>query len=244
MNVLFIRHIDLEGPGLLEPLVREAGLTPKVIALDEGDSLPENFDDIATVVVLGGPMNVHEEEKYPFLKKENEFLKETLRRGIPLLGICLGSQLIAKACGAKVGDSPVKEIGWHPAALTSAGQKDPVFRGIGGELTVFHWHEDMFGVPNGAELVVTAPKGCANQGFRLGSGIYAFQFHIEVTFDMIREWGEAYLTGPAADKERQIREMLGRHAEVKRSFEQQARVIGNNFMAMAAERAVLKQEGT
>ena len=115
--ILIIKHIDIEGPGTIEDYLQEAGYKLKTIDLHEGGQLPKDFSDIEAVVSLGGPMNVYEEDKFPFLKDEDVFLKRALNEEIPTLGICLGSQLIAKASGARVVKSPVKEVGWFKINL-------------------------------------------------------------------------------------------------------------------------------
>src|SRR3990167_5149044 len=109
--ILFIKHIDIEGPETLQPVFESHGFQCQIIDLSLGDLLPEDFSDLEAVVVLGGPMNVYEEDKYPFLKMENVFIQKILQKKIPYLGICLGSQLLAKAAGAKVTSSAVEEIG-------------------------------------------------------------------------------------------------------------------------------------
>mgnify|MGYP000945827379 CR=1 FL=1 len=108
----------------------------------------------------------------------------------PVLGICLGAQLIAKALGSKIFPNNVKEVGWAPVDLTKEGKKDPLFEGIPAQLTVLHWHGDTFNLPKKAELLVSSPK-CLNQAFRYGDNVYAFQFHIEVMPDMVKEWVRA-----------------------------------------------------
>src|SRR6185436_14634873 len=117
--------------------------------------LPDDFSNIEAVVSLGGPMNVYEEDKFPFLKEEDRFLKKAIKEEVPLLGICLGSQLMAKACGVKVFKSPVKEVGWFKVQLKEAGQKDPLFKSVTPEFDVFHWHEDMFEIPKDGMFLAT-----------------------------------------------------------------------------------------
>ena len=124
--IVFIKHIDIEGPGTAGDYFQEVAPGFQIIELQKNDSLPTDFSSIEAVVSLGGPMNVYEEEKYPFLKKENEFLQKVIEKEIPFLGICLGSQLLAKAAGAKVRSSPEKEIGWSEVVLTKEGKKRSV----------------------------------------------------------------------------------------------------------------------
>jgi GMP synthase-like glutamine amidotransferase len=136
-------------------------------------------------------MNVYEEDRYPFLRKEDLFIKEAIQRGKFILGICLGAQLIAKALGAKVSKAPVKEIGWYDVSLTRVGSRDPLFSNLPKRFPVFQWHEDTFEIPKAGKLVATSSL-VPHQAFRYGDNAYGLQFHLEVTEEMIREWMETY----------------------------------------------------
>jgi GMP synthase-like glutamine amidotransferase len=149
--------------------------------------LPGDLSEIEGVVSLGGPMNVYEEKEFPFLKEEDIFIKEAVKKEIPFLGICLGSQLIAKACGARVRKSPVKEVGWFKVALEPTVEDDPLFEGLAGSLEVFQWHEDTFDIPSGGVLLAKGGD-CPHQAFRIGRSVYGIQFHIEVTERIIADW--------------------------------------------------------
>lgn len=197
MRALVVRHIAIEGPGLLTELMQRAGWTLDLRAMDVGDELPRDPGDYQAVVVLGGPMNVYEEHLYPYLKPLDRLLKEAMAREMPVLGICLGAQLMAKALGAAVTKNPVKEIGWYTVTLTDAGRSDPLFAGLEPSLPVFHWHGDTFAIPAGAVHLARAPS-CPAQAFRYGRAAYAFQFHLEVTADMVAEWTAAYAPELAA----------------------------------------------
>ena len=130
--VLFIKHIDIEGPDTLDVYFKKKGFQTQTIELQRGDCLPDDLSRVDAVISLGGPMNVYEEEKYPFLKSEDKFIKRVVSEEIPFIGICLGSQLLAKACGAKIRKSPEKEIGFLPVRV----KKDPLFEGLDKELDV------------------------------------------------------------------------------------------------------------
>jgi GMP synthase-like glutamine amidotransferase len=136
-------------------------------------------------------MNVYEEDRYPFLKIEDFFIKEAIQRGKSILGICLGAQLIAKALGAKVFKAPVKEIGWCNVSLTRIGSIDPLFSKQPKTFTVFQWHQDTFDIPHRAISIATSAR-VPHQAFRYGENVYGIQFHVEVTQPMIREWMETY----------------------------------------------------
>ena len=232
--ILVIKHIDIEGPGTIETYFQKNGYELKTIDLARGDQLPENFLNIEAIVSLGGPMNVYEEEKYPFLKQEDKFLKFAMKEEIPLLGICLGSQLMTKACGAKVVKSPVKEVGWFKVKLNETAQNDSLFKGMNREFDVFHWHEDMFEIPKEAVFLATG-SGCPNQAFRVGTCAYGVQFHIEVTEPIIADWCKAYFNSKDPGKQKKAKEMLAIYKEKKESFNKQSDVIYQNFAQVIAK---------
>ncbi len=190
MNVLLIKHIDIEGPGLIEYCLEQEKISYQILELKPSVHLPK-LDHFTHIVLLGGSMNVYEEDRYPFLKDEDLFIKEAIQRGKAILGICLGAQLIAKALGAKVFKSPVKEIGWYDVSLTDEGSKDPFFSYLPKTFPVFQWHEDTFEIPKVGKLIVTS-NFVPHQAFRYGEKVYGLQFHLEVTEEMIHEWMEAY----------------------------------------------------
>lgn len=190
MRFLIIKHIDIEGPGLIEEFLKEEKIQYEILCLEDRLNFPP-VDKFTHIIILGGPMNVYEEDKYPFLKREDIFIKESIQKGKSILGICLGAQLIAKALGAKVFKAPVKEIGWYKVSLTDDGIEDPLFSGFPSEFTVFQWHEDTFEIPYGAKRMVSSSP-VTNQAFRYGKRVYGLQFHLEVTEQMIHEWLKTY----------------------------------------------------
>ncbi len=190
MKVLILKHVEIEGPGLIEVCLKKGKIPYEILALNSSISLPK-LDAFTHLVILGGPMNVYEEDLYPFLKKEDLFIKEALQRGKSILGICLGAQLIAKALGAKVFQAPIKEIGWYKVSLTPSGLKDPIFTNLPQSFMVFQWHEDTFEIPKGAILLATSTS-IPHQAFRYGEHAYGLQFHLEVTEEMIHKWMEVY----------------------------------------------------
>jgi GMP synthase-like glutamine amidotransferase len=195
MDILIIKHVDIEGPGLIEHCLEQRAIPYRVICLETGEPLPKP-GGFTHIVLLGGPMNVYEEDRYPFLKTEDLFIKEAIQRGKHILGICLGAQLIAKSLGARVTKSPVKEIGWCEVSLTEEGLKDPLFAPLPKAFPVFQWHEDTFEIPKwGSRLATSA--AVPNQAFRYGDNAYGLQFHLEVTMEMIREWSDAYRQEPS-----------------------------------------------
>jgi len=235
--ILIIKHIDIEGPETIGEHFKKKGYDLKIIDLSLGESLPSNFSDIEAVVVLGGPMNVYEEEKYPFLKPENAFIKKVLKEQIPYLGICLGSQLLAKSCGAKVTKSPVKEVGWFKVDLTQEGKKDVLFDGLDDKIDVFQWHEDTFAVPQGGNWLGKS-KGCAHQAFRVGPCAYGVQFHFEITDKSIKDWSDAYFKDTRVLKNRK-QSMLNMYKKKKKVFHDTGRTICDNFLKIVADRRSL-----
>jgi GMP synthase (glutamine-hydrolysing) len=177
-----------ETAGTLENALTIAGL--EVHYVDLFRQVPERLplDEAAGLVVLGGPMNADEVDRYPFLKLDVQWIQQAIEMKLPLMGICLGSQLMAKALGAKVYKNPVKEIGWYPIQWLPAAGDDPLFV-RSGTTTIFQWHGDTFDLPSGAVWLAKS-RSCQNQAFRWGSNAYALQFHIEMTAPMLDEWLE------------------------------------------------------
>ena len=196
--VVLIRHVPHESAGTLEIALAGAGVEFRY--LDVASTYPCSLDckELPGLVVLGGPMNVDETDKYPFLRDEIAWIREAVEAGVPLLGICLGSQLLAKAFGARVYPGPLKEIGWYPLELSAAAGNDRLFTGCGTALTVFQWHGDTFDLPRGAVQLAHSPL-YRNQAFRVGPCAYGLQFHIEMTAEMIDDWlGESVNCGELA----------------------------------------------
>jgi GMP synthase (glutamine-hydrolysing) len=172
-----MRHEFFEHLGLF------ASALNSFIYHDLDDPMP--VDEYDGVVILGGPMSAN--DSLPGLAEELSFIERALKRGTPLLGICLGAQLIAKALGARVYRNERLEIGWEPVHLTDAGRRDPIFQGIESPATFFHWHGETFDLPEGAEWLAWSEE-TRHQAYRFGSNVYGLQFHPEVTGAMIDDW--------------------------------------------------------
>lgn len=228
---LIIKHIDIEGPGTLGDFLKARNIPFKIIELGAGEPLPKSFDGISAVIVLGGPMNVDEEYKYPFLKAEDEFIKRALLAEIPYLGICLGSQLLAKAAGAKVVKSPVKEIGWYTVQLTPQGQRDPFLKNFKEDKPIYHWHGDMFHIPANGQLLATAP-GCPHQAMRVGKNAYGIQFHVEVTDKSIKEWCDEYIENDLPGRRDHAATMVKDYYRLEKDFLAQANTLYENFIGI------------
>jgi GMP synthase (glutamine-hydrolysing) len=191
MRVLVLQHVAIEGPGILEPFLTQRGWQLDTVPLYAGAKLPEQPQQYQAILVMGGPMGVYDEAEYPFLRAEHDFLQRAIAQGVPLLGICLGSQLLAKALGARVYRNPHKEIGWYTVDLTPAGCTDPLFAGVESPLLVFQWHGDAFDLPPGATALASSPL-CTHQAFRYSDRVYGCLFHLEVTPEMIHTWMAAF----------------------------------------------------
>jgi GMP synthase (glutamine-hydrolysing) len=172
-----LQHVAYEGPGLIAGQARRRGLRTDHRHLYRGDSVPD-VAEIGGLVVMGGPMGVADVEAHPHLKAETELLCAAAGAGLPVLGVCLGAQLLAGALGGEVFPAEEREVGPGTVTLTAAGRRDAVFGPAAPSLAVLHWHEDTFSLPPGAELLATSDR-IVNQAFRAGRS-YGLQFHVEL----------------------------------------------------------------
>jgi GMP synthase (glutamine-hydrolysing) len=186
-KILVFQHVAHELLGTLNPLLKDSGFRIRYVNFDRDPAARPSLDGYFGLVVLGGPMNVDEVDLYPFLAVEVELVAEALQRGMPVLGICLGAQILARALGADVRPHHSKEIGWYQINPTPAGADDPVFAGMSDTEHIFQWHGDTFDIPSGAVHLASSPD-CENQAFRYGDTAYGFQFHLEVDRPMVDRW--------------------------------------------------------
>lgn len=187
MRIHWLQHADHEDPGTLLPWLQSRGLQARGSCLHAGEALPA-LEDFDTLIVMGGPMNIYEHDRHPWLVAEKQLIRRALDGGKRLLGICLGAQLIADQLGGPVSRNREPEMGWWPVRLTDTGLRSPLLADCPAEFTVFHWHGDTFALPPGAEWLAHS-QACAQQAFSFDSGrILGLQFHPEVRADMLREW--------------------------------------------------------
>jgi GMP synthase (glutamine-hydrolysing) len=186
-RMLVFQHVPYEILGTLDPLLRDAGFRIRYVNFGrQGDARPD-VGKYHGLVVLGGPMNCDETSRYPHLAVETDAIRAAIERGMPVLGICLGGQLIARALGAEVRRNAGREIGWFNLSPTTEGSRDPLFSHFAATEKIFQWHGDTFDIPDGAVHLASSPT-CVNQAFRYGDNVYALQFHLEVDEPLVTRW--------------------------------------------------------
>ncbi len=188
-SILAITHAAQEGLGTIAHFLRNEEIPVDILYTHAGDKVPLSIEKYSGLIVMGGGMNVDETDKFPFLKQECLLIQNAIASKRPVLGICLGAQLIAKSLGAKVYQGNVKEVGWLPIHLTDDGRRDPAISAFSDALanTVFHWHGDTFPLPEKATLLASSDL-YPTQAFSYGNLIYGLQFHFEITQDMVNKW--------------------------------------------------------
>jgi len=179
MNIHFLQHVPFEDLGALEPWVVKPGNRVTSTRLYEDIRLP--FVDLFDVlIIMGGPMSVHDEDRHRWLLAEKELIRKALDKGKKVIGICLGAQLIAEVLGASVSLNPVAEIGWFNVELSDEALSQAAFQGFNKSITPFHWHGETFTLPAEA-IAIGKSAACANQGFLWNNQALALQFHLEIT---------------------------------------------------------------
>jgi len=189
-RLLVLQHELCEHLGVFADILDQHHVSYRYIKLFEGEH-PPPLEGYSGLIILGGPMGANQDAEYPFLKVEDALIKRALKGEVPMLGVCLGAQLIAKAAGANVYPGACKEIGWYRVDLTDYGLKDRLFKGFERCFTAFQWHGDTFDIPAGGVRLAESEL-FPNQALALGSVAYGLQFHLEVTLDMVSEWVERY----------------------------------------------------
>ncbi len=186
-KVLVFQHVAYEPLGVLDPLLRNAKHRIKYVNFYRHPTAQPSLKGYQALIVLGGPMNVDEIDKYPHLQTEIKVIREAIAKDIPILGICLGAQLIAKALGADVYKADGLEVGWYELTKSTAAENDKLIKHFKQSEKLFQWHGRTFDIPKDAVNLLSSAL-CPNQAFRYGDKIYGLQFHLEVTEPVINRW--------------------------------------------------------
>lgn len=183
--VLILQHFWCETPGVFLEILKERGIPTTTVQGYQVEPYPTDLSAYSGIVAMGGPMGVYEEDHHPWLQQEDVLLKAALQQNVPILGVCLGSQLIAKAAGAEVKPGPRKEIGWYSLTLSPEAAQDPLWQSFPPTFEAFEWHGDVFTLPPGAVCLASSAL-YPHQAFRISQRVYGLLFHLEVTADMIQ----------------------------------------------------------
>ena len=189
-RVLVFQHIALEHPGVFRDFLREDGIEWDAVELDEGESIPD-LGDYDALWVMGGPMDVWEDDAYPWLEPERRAIREAvIERKMPFLGFCLGHQLLAQALGGEVGPAKTPEIGILKVELTEDGRTSSIFQGLPAAHSCLQWHgAEVLRPPAGARTLAASPA-CAVQALGFADHAFSIQYHIEITRDTVPQWGD------------------------------------------------------
>jgi GMP synthase-like glutamine amidotransferase len=189
--VLIFRHIECEGPGYLADFLDRQKIPFNMVCIDQNDPIPEQLDNISGLVLMGGSMSVNDD--LPWIEPELKLIKQAVEKNLPVLGHCLGGQLISKALGGSISKNPVKEIGWHYVENVEQANNEQAnswLASVPTRFEAFHWHGETFSVPDGATTILKSEQ-CENQAFCINNTL-ALQCHIEMTADMVTQWVDLY----------------------------------------------------
>jgi len=242
MRFLVFQHIACEHPGILRDYLKADGIAWDAIELDEGDSIP-SLDRYDALWVMGGPMDVWEEDQHPWLIAEKRAIREAvIERGLPYLGLCLGHQLLAGALGGAVGKMSAPEVGILDIDLTAAGRSDPLFADLPARLTALQWHgAEVQHLPEGAVSLAQSPL-CPIQAMRVGKHAYGLQCHIELLADTVADWSQVPAYACALDAALGAGSMQRLEAQAQKlmpDFNRTARQLYDNFMQVAFGRVAI-----
>ncbi|MGC8553187.1 MAG: type 1 glutamine amidotransferase [Phycisphaerae bacterium] len=190
-HVIVVQHVPPEGIGSIAHSLKAADIKAQTCEIFAGHAVPQAINGAAGVIIMGGPMGVYEQDRHPFLTHELNLLRSALDANKPILGICLGSQLLAAALGSRVYPGRQKEIGWHEVKRSDAAKADKLFSDAPDAFQAFHWHGDVFDVPQGAvPLLSSELTPC--QAFRFGAAAYGLLCHLEVTQTTVAAMAETF----------------------------------------------------
>jgi GMP synthase (glutamine-hydrolysing) len=184
MHILVIRHVEPEGSGAIGEALRSRSIEERLVRIDAGERVPERLDGARGLLVMGGPMGVYEADRFPHLREEMRLIERAVSDGAPVLGVCLGSQLVAAALGARVTRAAQREIGWREVRLLADAQVDTLFAGCPSSFTPLHWHGDVWGLPSGA-VPLASSEQTPHQAFRFGVSTWGLLFHMEMRLPQV-----------------------------------------------------------
>jgi GMP synthase (glutamine-hydrolysing) len=192
-KIWVLQHHPVENLGAIADSLEEAALAWQYVRVFEGASIPADMKGAGGLIVMGGPETVYQLDRYPYLRNEIQLIESALRDNKPILGVCLGAQLLAATLGAAVKRGETREIGWYSVRLADAAHDDRLMRGLPAEFMAAHWHSDVFELPVGAVALASSAK-TAIQAFRFGDKAYGLLFHAEITQErlskLVGEFGE------------------------------------------------------
>lgn len=212
MRIHYLQHVPFENPGSILTWAREKDYVITNTQLYKNDTLPKQ-QDFDWLVIMGGPMNIYEEEKYPWLAEEKKFIGEAIAAGKVIIGLCLGGQLIADVIGGKVTQNPYKEIGWFPIELSEEVKESSLFSFFPKEPVVFEWHGDTFSVLPEEAKSIAKNHACEHQAFIYKKRVFGFQYHLENTPSIIKDLVENCGEEMVQDRYVQTPEELLNHPE-------------------------------
>jgi len=186
-KLLVCQHVPHEILGTLNPLLKRAGFRIRYVNFGRHPDAQPSLDGYAGLLILGGPMSAYDDHRLPHLAVEMKLIEAAMQRNLPVLGICLGAQLVARTLGARVYANHTKEIGWYDVSPSEYARQDSLFTELREGEKIFQWHGDTFDIPKQA-VHLASSRTCGNQAFRYGANVYAFQFHLEVDEPMILRW--------------------------------------------------------
>jgi GMP synthase-like glutamine amidotransferase len=216
MSIHSLEHEPFEGLANIEVWAKKKGHSTTRTLLFNNEEFPD-ISDFDWLFIMGGSMNIYEEEKYPWLREEKNFIAEAIANKKIVLGVCLGSQLIADILGSRVTKNKYKEIGWFPVTLTREAKSSPIFRTLPNKFFTFHWHGDTFLIPPGAARIAQS-EGCTNQAFEYGR-VIGLQFHLEYSVEsinlMIRNCSDEIMDGKFIQKPDEIVSQISNVHKIK-----------------------------
>jgi GMP synthase (glutamine-hydrolysing) len=221
MNIHILQHVPFEGAGSIEEWALSKGHSLTTTRFYAQEQFPP-LERIDMLVIMGGPMSIHDEHQYVWLKGEKWFVKQVIEAGKPVLGVCLGAQLIAEVLGGEVYQGKQKEIGWLPIELDEHFTTHPLGQQLAPQMTVFHWHGETFTLPPGAQRIASS-IACENQGFIFQNQVIALQFHLETTLfsaqSIVEHGGGELVEAPYIQSADEILENTRYYGEIKNTMQ-------------------------